>query len=169
MKRRTITERAPPIALIGIEPVTSDDFGGRRPPVTTAVRWSEKVRLVIADYARTHTDKETKARFGCSAHFVGKLRKKLDVPSPRPAFAVPTRAKSGAHRSDVGKPANSTLSCGVTTIRWHDEQSAGFTDLIPETWFLDEGYFRGQTHTVRGPKAGEYDAKCDVRVVSPAR
>jgi predicted HNH restriction endonuclease len=52
------------------------------------------------------------------------------------------------------------------TVIWHDEESNGFTDLLPVEWFSSVGVFRDRVHDVRGPKSGQYQAKCNVTVRS---
>ena len=52
----------------------------------------------------------------------------------------------------------------MLTVLWHDEESAGYTDLFPDDWFSKEGSRLGRTHDVRGPQSGIYKAKCNVRI-----
>ncbi len=49
-------------------------------------------------------------------------------------------------------------------ILWHTEESAGFTDLINTEWLLNEGNRNGVVHGVLGPRSGQGEAKCDIRV-----
>ena len=34
----------------------------------------------------------------------------------------------------------------MLTVLWHDEESAGYTDLFPDDWFSKEGSRLGRTH-----------------------
>jgi hypothetical protein len=47
---------------------------------------------------------------------------------------------------------------------WKDAKSAGCTDWIPETWFIDDGDHEGLVHNVQNPQGGWCKAKCNVRV-----
>lgn len=49
-------------------------------------------------------------------------------------------------------------------IRWHDEESAGYTDCIPQDWIAREGQHDECIHDVIGPRSGRYRAKCSVSV-----
>lgn len=52
----------------------------------------------------------------------------------------------------------------MLTVLWHDVESANYTDLLPEDWLLEEGVFLERVHSVRGPRSGTYEAKCNVKV-----
>lgn len=52
----------------------------------------------------------------------------------------------------------------MLVIRWLDDESKDYTDLLPEEWFVAEGEFIGRAHLVRGPKKGESTARCNVKV-----
>ncbi|GEM_PF-2166031 len=52
----------------------------------------------------------------------------------------------------------------MITVLWHDKESAGYTDLLPDDWFVEEGSLLNRVHLVRGPRSGLYKAKCNVTV-----
>lgn len=52
----------------------------------------------------------------------------------------------------------------MLTILWHDEESAGYMDYIPNDWFLREGRIKECVHDVIGPQSGRHKAKCDITV-----
>ena len=52
----------------------------------------------------------------------------------------------------------------MLTVLWHDTESAGYTDLLPEDWFIEEGTLQDCAHSVRGPRSGLYEAKCNIKV-----
>jgi 5-methylcytosine-specific restriction endonuclease McrA len=51
-------------------------------------------------------------------------------------------------------------------ILWHDEESKGYTDLIPTSWLSEIGSLTNMTHLVLGPSSGQHKAKCDVQIES---
>jgi predicted HNH restriction endonuclease len=52
----------------------------------------------------------------------------------------------------------------MLTVLWHDSEAKGFTDLIPEDWFSEEGTVKNTVHRVEGPHSEAYKAKCNVKV-----
>ena len=50
------------------------------------------------------------------------------------------------------------------TILWHDGESAGYTDCIPEDCLLRDGRQEQVTHDVTGPRSGRYQARCSITV-----
>lgn len=52
----------------------------------------------------------------------------------------------------------------MITVLWHDKESAGYTDLLPDDWFAGEGTLLNRIHLVRGPRSGLYKAKCNIKV-----
>jgi len=54
----------------------------------------------------------------------------------------------------------------IITVLWHDEESEGYTDLLPEEWFSERGALKERIHDVRGPRGGLYKAKCNVKIHS---
>lgn len=52
----------------------------------------------------------------------------------------------------------------IITVLWHDEESEGYTDLLPEEWFTKRGTLKERIHDVRGPRGGLYKAKCNVKI-----
>lgn len=52
----------------------------------------------------------------------------------------------------------------MLTVLWHNPESAGYTDLLPEDWFLKERVLNKCTHAVLGPKSGSREAKCNVTI-----
>lgn len=52
----------------------------------------------------------------------------------------------------------------MLTILWHDRESAGYTDLLPLSWFAKEGQAKDLTHDVLGPRSGIRKAKCNLTV-----
>ena len=52
----------------------------------------------------------------------------------------------------------------MLTVLWHDRESEGYTDLLPDEWFLAEGSLLDCVHRVKGPRSGFYKAKCNVKV-----
>jgi hypothetical protein len=51
------------------------------------------------------------------------------------------------------------------SIRWHQGDAEGYTDLIPLDWFAIEGPGSEQSHMVTGPRGGKYGlARCNVIV-----
>ena len=49
-------------------------------------------------------------------------------------------------------------------ILWHNVESAGYVDLIEQSWFSEEGVLTKITHRVLGPRSGQHSARCDVCV-----
>lgn len=54
----------------------------------------------------------------------------------------------------------------MLTVLWHEEGAEGYTDLLPDEWFLKEVFLHAKVHDVRGPRSGLYKAKCNVKVSS---
>ena len=52
----------------------------------------------------------------------------------------------------------------MITVLWHERDSAGYIDLLPDDWFLTEGSLRNCIHTIRGPRSGPHKAMCNVLV-----
>jgi hypothetical protein len=52
----------------------------------------------------------------------------------------------------------------MLTLEWLDQDSKGYTDFYPISWFLEPGIYQGKIHVVRGPRGGSHQAKCDLRV-----
>lgn len=52
----------------------------------------------------------------------------------------------------------------MLTVLWHDRESEGYTDLLPDDWFVAEGSLLDRVHLVKGPRSGIYKAKCNVKV-----
>jgi len=52
------------------------------------------------------------------------------------------------------------------TLRWDDNQSRDYIDILPWGWFESDTPKLGVTHNVRGKDGKVYSAKCDVRVKS---
>jgi 5-methylcytosine-specific restriction endonuclease McrA len=54
----------------------------------------------------------------------------------------------------------------MLTILWRDKESAGYTDLLPEEWFVAEGRTDGRVHLVKGkgPRTATCKAKCNIVV-----
>ena len=52
----------------------------------------------------------------------------------------------------------------MLTILWHDKESAGYMDYIPNDWLLREGQIEECVHDVIGPRLGHHEAKCNVTV-----
>jgi hypothetical protein len=61
------------------------------------VRYDEDQIKSIVAFLRGHSNKETKGKFGCSAHYAGKLRAKFKVPG---VTAVPAK-KSVKSKKDL--------------------------------------------------------------------
>lgn len=51
----------------------------------------------------------------------------------------------------------------MLTILWHDEESKGYTDHIPEDW-LFYGHKKEGTHDVIGPRLGRHQARCSITI-----
>lgn len=52
----------------------------------------------------------------------------------------------------------------VLVIRWNDDESAGYDDLIPGEWFSKEGRTSSLFHDLKGPRGDVCPAKCDLMV-----
>lgn len=52
----------------------------------------------------------------------------------------------------------------MLTVLWHDKEAAGYTDLLPDDWFVEEDSLPDRVHLVRGPRSGRCKAKCNVKV-----
>ena len=48
-------------------------------------------------------------------------------------------------------------------IAWKDPEAKGYVDVIPGALLRSQQVCKGATHVVRGPKGGEYPARCDVK------
>jgi hypothetical protein len=55
----------------------------------------------------------------------------------------------------------------VLVVRWLDQESKGYTDLLPVEWFTAEGRYPGRVHLVTGPRGAKSQAKCNVNVRGP--
>ncbi|HJZ56568.1 MAG TPA: hypothetical protein VKE74_16500 [Gemmataceae bacterium] len=55
----------------------------------------------------------------------------------------------------------------MPSIHWHDDEAAGYADILPPEWFVAEGEFPGRVHQVIGPR-GPSEAQCDVSVSATA-
>lgn len=51
----------------------------RKSKVDTSVRYDEAQRKAICAYMKTHTNADTKRKFGCSAHWCGALRREAKI------------------------------------------------------------------------------------------
>lgn len=49
-------------------------------------------------------------------------------------------------------------------LKWLDDESIGYTDFYPVSWFAHIGKRKGLIHLTRGPRGGIYQAKCDLEV-----
>ena len=47
-------------------------------------------------------------------------------------------------------------------MEWLDEESRGFTDEFPVSWFVNEGELKNQIHSVRGARNECSRATCNV-------
>lgn len=74
---------------------------------TFGKRYSEAEIKQMTAYCKGHTNQEVKAKFGCSAHYAGKLRKKAKIPLPESSKPVAPKKSAPAKKS--GKPAKSLL------------------------------------------------------------
>lgn len=52
----------------------------------------------------------------------------------------------------------------MLTILWHDQESDGYTDIIPIDWLQHEGQTIELTHDVIGPRGARYIARCNLVV-----
>lgn len=52
----------------------------------------------------------------------------------------------------------------VLTLEWLDDDSSGYTDFYPVSWFARLGERKELVHFTRGPRGAIYEAKCDLRV-----
>lgn len=46
-------------------------------------------------------------------------------------------------------------------LKWHDDDSKGYTDFIPSSWMIHAGERHGLQHAVKGPRGKLYTATCD--------
>lgn len=49
-------------------------------------------------------------------------------------------------------------------IKWNSGEAKGYSDLLPEAWFAEEGRWPALSHAVEGPKKGRYVARCKLTV-----
>jgi hypothetical protein len=63
------------------------------------------------------------------------------------------------HRAYLSQPAPAAI-----LMEWRDEDSSGYTDLLPLELLAREGKSLGVVLEVRGPRGGAYQAKCDLTV-----
>lgn len=52
----------------------------------------------------------------------------------------------------------------MLVIHWRSGPSKGYSDLYPSAWFAHAGTQSQREHNIRGPRGGNYPARCSVRV-----
>ena len=118
-----LTGRSMPQSLSTKRILTAADFGGKKPPVIPGKRWSPVERDAIAAYARAHNNEQTKQWFGCSAHWVGRLRRE---------YGIPLVGRSGHVPDRTPEPPGEALETKVRRLRQQPIESPPFGVAVPD-------------------------------------